>query len=116
MIIKGNDLYMTRGDTEYFTVNVFKDGEIYLLNTGDVIKFTVRTRHDSDIAVIEKTSDDFTSSEVRFELKPEDTNTLSRGKYVYDIELTKASGEVTTIIPPPDELANLFIGGDVSRE
>lgn len=35
---------------------------------------------------------------MKLAIKPEDTKNLAFGKYVYDIELTKANGEVDTFI------------------
>ena len=38
-------------------------------------------------------------------IKPEDTKAMAFGKYVYDVQLTTADGDVYTIIPPtPFEL------------
>ena len=33
-------------------------------------------------------------------IKPEDTKAMAFGKYVYDVQLTMADGDVYTIIPP----------------
>lgn len=115
MVIDGYNLTMTRGDTEYFTVNVFDGEEEYILKDGDVLRFTVRTSLRSDIVIIEKVSTDFYNNETRFNIDSMDTKNLERGKYVYDVELTKADGTVTTIIPPATEIAYLVLGGDVSR-
>ena len=36
----------------------------------------------------------------QFHIEPEDTKFLSFGKYLYDVELTTASGDVYTVIVP----------------
>ena len=33
-------------------------------------------------------------------IRPEDTKELSFGKYLYDIQLTTADGDIYTVIPP----------------
>lgn len=88
---------MVRGDTAKITVTI----DDYEIKPGDSIRFAVKKRYtDSDEDVlIEKFVDNTTGI---LQIDPEDTKPLSmgesKGKYVYDIELTKEDGTVDTFI------------------
>ena len=92
--IEDNKIQLTRGDTGIFNVEILDDaGNPYELDDGDMLRFTVRKSPTSGDIFIQKAGQEII-------IEPEDTARLSYGKYVYDIELTRADGTVDTIIPP----------------
>ena len=86
---------MVRGDTEQIVVECAQD---IPLATGDLIEFTVRETAESPVRIIYKSVSEFTDNSAVIDIEPIDTNGKKFGSYVYDIQLTKASGEVTTIV------------------
>ena len=70
-------------------------GEKYNLQEEDKLVFTVKKNTSTDITILQKQilGDTFT-------LTHDDTKCLDYGKYVYDIQLTQANGDVTTVIQP----------------
>lgn len=101
---KDNTIHLTRGDTARFSI-----GQI--VNTVTNTNYTP-TADDTVTMTIKKTVLDAApcvqlivpGGEV-LHIKPEDTKAMSFGKYVYDVQLTTADGDVYTIIPPtPFEL------------
>lgn len=96
--IKNNNITLTRGDSLYITINIFKNGEPYIPVEGDVIRFAMKAKYrDSDdkILILKEIPND----SLLLKIEPEDTKRLSFGKtYVYDIQLTDASGNVDTFI------------------
>lgn len=91
-----NDIKIIRGDTSRFEVEVLdQTGEKYNLQEEDELVFTVKKNTSTDITILQKQilGDTFT-------LTHEDTKSLDYGKYVYDIQLTQANGDVTTVIQP----------------
>lgn len=93
MTVSGTDLSMVRGDSEILNIMCSEAP----FEEGDSIKLTVRQSVDSDI-VIQKTVTDFDDGMAVIEFDPGDTSGLDFGDYVYDIQLTRADGKVTTII------------------
>lgn len=97
--IKGNSIYLTRGDTAVFTLTVYYPGsgkEEYVPQDGDVIYFTVRAeakQKDETDYVIQKIFDGGSIT-----ILPSDTKDLDYGDYVYDVQITTAEGVVNTII------------------
>lgn len=106
--VTGTTIEMTRGDSAFFDVGLeTADGEPYVPEDGDTIKFTVKSGYKDNTPVIEK----YVNMEtMRLELKPEDTKQLLMPfTYVYDMELTKADGTVDTFI----DKAKLIISEEV---
>lgn len=89
---------LTRGDTARLTVNVEDDitGEEYVIQPADVMILTVKRTVRDASACFQKT---ITGSNM-FHILPTDTHELAFGKYVYDVQLTTASGDVFTVIAP----------------
>ena len=87
---------MPRGDSEAIIVKS-KDEPFV---AGDKIEFSIRRKPKSErlvhITVTEFEEDEDGAAYI--EIAPEDTHSLDFGNYVYDIQLTKASGWVTTIV------------------
>lgn len=94
-----NTIHLTRGDTARFSIG-------RIVNTVTNTNYTP-TAEDTVTMTIKKTvlqADPFVQIIVPggevFHIKPEDTKEMAFGKYVYDIQLTTADGDVYTIIPP----------------
>ena len=102
MIVDGTNMRMTRGDSETFTVLCKNpDGSPHPFERGDTVYFTVKWSPNADEKLMQKIVTDFGGKgEAVIEITPEDTKALNFGTYKYDVQLTYASGRVTTIIPP----------------
>lgn len=91
--------YIVRGDSADFDIYlpILDDkGEIigeYTLQEGDTLLFTVKKNTRTTDILIQKSGQ-------HISLEPTDTKDLSYGNYVYDAELTYASGFVDTVILP----------------
>ena len=94
-----NTIHLTRGDTARFSIG-------RIVNTVTNTNYTP-TPEDTVTMTIKKTVLDAApcvqlivpGGEV-IHIKPEDTKAMAFGKYVYDVQLTMADGDVYTIIPP----------------
>lgn len=94
--IKGTIINLTRGDTFMADIKIFQpNGDQYVPVEGDTIRFALKKAVNNTEVLITK---DIPISTMTLVLNPEDTKKLEFGKYVYDIQLTKASGEVDTFI------------------
>lgn len=95
--ISGTTIYLTRGDTFKTLVGMkMRDsGEEYTPAEHDVIRFMVKRNYSDAQPVIAKVIPNDTQMLI---LEPSDTKPLDFGGYVYDIELTKANGDVDTFI------------------
>lgn len=92
--IQGNKITLTRGDSFYCQLTLkSKDGTVYVPEEGDVIRFAMGRDYGDPIITKVIPNDTMTLS-----LVPADTEELSFGKYVYDIEITFADGDVDTFI------------------
>lgn len=95
--IDGTSIRLTRGDSFYCQVGMKnrEDGTDYIPQTGDVVRFALKKKYKDETPLILK---DIPISTLILHLEPEDTKNLEYGDYVYDIELTKANGDVDTFI------------------
>ena len=113
MIIYGTNLSMTRGDSQSIIVSVIdKDGNKVPLITGDVIYLTVKRRVNTEEKVLQKVITQFEDGNATIEITPDDTKDIPFKTYVYDIQLNRVDGTVSTIIPP----SKFTIGGEVTYE
>lgn len=82
-----NEIILTRGDTARFDIVARKkdDGTIYTPGEDEVITFTVK-KNVGGRELIVKTGQSVTIS-------GSDTASLANGEYVYDVDITYASGE-----------------------
>lgn len=95
-LIEGTAIRLTRGDSAEFGITVYDAaGNLYELQEGDKVEFTVKENVYSKTALIQKTG-------TQIQIKPEDTASLSYQKYVYDVQVTLADGTVDTIISPSE--------------
>ena len=94
--IKDTTIYLTRGDTFMAQVNINKpNNEPYEPMEGDSIRFAMKQTYDDVNPLLVK---DVPIDTMKLRLDPNDTKLLPFGTYVYDIQLTKATGEVDTFI------------------
>ena len=96
--IEGNKITLTRGDSfaAKVTMRYRNTQEEYTPQAGDVVRFALK-------ASCTDTGEPLILTEIPIdtlllELVPDDTKPLPFGQYVYDIELTYASGKVDTFI------------------
>lgn len=91
---------MTKGDTCILSVGIVDtDGNTYEPQEGDTIRFALKKSYNDARPLILK---DIPIDTMELRLEPSDTKSLDagsvKGKYVYDIELTKEDGTVDTFI------------------
>lgn len=93
-----NAIELTRGDTAHFEIEIVdQNGDLYELQPEDQLMFTVKKSvYDKNI-VLQKRIE-----KKQFTITHEDSAGLAYGSYVYDIQLTQANGDVTTIVKPSD--------------
>lgn len=95
--ISGTSISLTRGDTFEALVSVTdSEGNPYVPSEGDSIRFAMKSRYEDYAPILVK---DIPIDTMTLVLKPEDTKNLKYGNYLYDIQLTRATGEVDTFIP-----------------
>ena len=101
---KDNTIHLTRGDTARFSIGQIKNtitNTNYTPTEDDTVTMTIKKtvlQADPCVQLIVH------GGEV-LHIKPEDTKAMAFGKYVYDVQITMADGDVYTIIPPtPFEL------------
>lgn len=89
---------LTRGDTARFSVGILNEisDSAYSISNNDRLTLTVKKKVKDEDALIQKTI----TGATLFHIKPEDTSSLSFGKYVYDVQLTTSDGDVYTIVGP----------------
>ena len=85
---------MTRGDSESLTVTCAQ----IPFTAGDTIYLTLREDAESEIAM-QKVVTDFSDGAAVIGIDPADTEGMEFGDYVYDIQLTRADGTITTLVP-----------------
>jgi len=113
MQVTGNNMSMTRGDSESFTVSyTVASGVNIPLVAGDTIYFTVKENIHTKVIILQKIITEFDSGTAIIKIDHVDTQDVIYGNYFYDIQLTKADGTVTTIIPP----SKFSITGEVTYE
>lgn len=94
--ITGTTITLTRGDTfEALVSATKKDGTPYIPGEGDSIRFAMKENYYDARPLLVK---EIPIDTMMLILEPEDTSGLNFGKYVYDIQLTKANGKVDTFI------------------
>jgi hypothetical protein len=94
--VRKNTIFLTRGDTfkAHLTIN-YPDGSVYTPKEGDSIRFALKENIDDEECLILR---EIPIDTMLLVLYPEDTKELEFGSYVYDIQLTKANGDVDTFI------------------
>ena len=100
--IQGTHIRMTRGDTASFTVDILCKTEeaqsfSYTMAAGDTLLFTAKQCLADKKPVLQLQA----VGTPEFHLKPEHTKHML-GRYVYDVELHTAAGDVYTVLGPGD--------------
>lgn len=93
--IDGTTIILTKGDTARCLINIVVDGEPYVPQEGDIVRFAVKKAYSSRPVLISKIVPN--GSQI-LTLNPADTKRLPAGDYVYDVEMTFANGDVHTFI------------------
>jgi hypothetical protein len=113
MIVEGTNIMMTRGDSESITISCTNESGMALpFVDGDKIYFTVKKGTTDADKLIQKVISTFTGGKAIVAIDPPDTKSLSFGSYVYDIQLNRADGTVTTLVTP----STFSILGEVTYE
>lgn len=90
------NIYLTKGDTFKAIVSMTDtSGNPYTPESGDVIRFAMKSSYFDKRVLVEKTIPHDT---MLLQLEPEDTKSLPIKKYVYDIQITYENGDVDTFI------------------
>lgn len=96
--VKKTNISLTRGDTFKAQISITNpDGTPYILQEGDSVRFAMKksyTDPDTEVLIVKE----IPTETLVLTLLPEDTKDLNFGTYVYDIQLTTASGEIDTFI------------------
>lgn len=97
-IESNNVIRLTRGDTAKLTVPIENDldNSSYVMDEQDTLTFTIKKSVKDNGKLVQKV----VTGSNNFHIKPEDTDSLPFGKYVYDVQLTTAGGDVYTVIEP----------------
>ena len=94
--VQGTTITLTRGDTFMALISITQsDGNPYIPHEGDLIQFAMKRGYEDEEPLLVK---DIPIDTMKLILDSADTKMLPFGKYVYDIQLTKATGEVDTFI------------------
>ncbi len=94
--VSGTTITLTRGDTFRAVISIYEaDGSAYTPADGDAIRFAMKANFQDPIPLLVK---DIPTDTLELVLESADTKRLAFGKYVYDIQLTKANGDVDTFI------------------
>lgn len=94
--VSGTTITLTRGDTFMANISINKqDDTPYTPVEGDSVRFAMKSSYEDAEPVLVK---NIPIDTMRLIFEPDDTKELPFGQYVYDVQLTKASGEVDTFI------------------
>lgn len=97
--VNGTRITLTRGDTAFLEVDLYKDKEVYVLQDGDVVRFAIKKDTKDENCLIRKELTKDADGNLVLEIEPSDTKTLPFNlEYKYDIELTTAQGKVYTFL------------------
>ena len=94
--VNGNTIYLTRGDTfkAHLTINN-PDGSVYTPVEGDKIRFALKENVEDEECLILR---DIPIDTMLLTIYPGDTKELDFGTYIYDVQITKANGDIDTFI------------------
>lgn len=94
--VSGTTIALTRGDTFMALITITdSENNPYIPVEGDTIRFAMKATYSDAVPLLVK---DIPINTMKLILEPEDTKHLAFGRYVYDIQLTRATGEVDTFI------------------
>ena len=89
---------LTRGDTARLEITIKNSltEEVYDMAPDDILSFTIKKSVKDETALVHKECKGTNT----FHIEPKDTAALSFRKYFYDVQLTRANGDVYTVIVP----------------
>lgn len=89
---------LTRGDTARLEITVKNSltNEDYSFEPEDILTFTIKKTVKTATPLVQKV----VKGDNTFHIEPNDTKDLSFRKYFYDVQLTRANGDVYTVIVP----------------
>lgn len=94
--VKKTTITLTRGDTLKVQITLNDEfGQPYRFEEGDSVRFAMKKDYSDTEPLINKA---VPTDTLLLTLVPADTKSLEFGKYVYDIQLSKADGEIDTFI------------------
>ena len=94
--VRNNTIFLTRGDTFKAKITItYPNGAVYTPKEGDSIRFALKEDVEDKECLILR---DIPIDTMLLVIYPEDTKELEFGSYVYDLQLTKANGDVDTFI------------------
>ena len=102
-----NNITLTRGDTLTLTVGLTKDGETYIPEQGDIIRFALSKGYETDFGYELLITEVIPNDTLTFTLTSTQTQ-LEYKSYNYDIQITHPDNCVDTFIS-----AKLTITGEV---
>ncbi len=95
--INGTEIQMTRGDTARIVLTLNNgDGSAYVPTQGDSIRFAMKKKLKDSYDTLVNIN--IPTDTLLLEIRPEHTEDLDFGEYVYDIQFTGADGTVDTFI------------------
>lgn len=95
MTLSGTNISMTRGDTETLTVRCSVPFE-----EGDTVYMTARESVEAPVAFQKIVREFGDEGEAVIVIDHEDTEGMDFGDYLYDVQVTRDSGTVTTLVKP----------------
>lgn len=96
LYVDNENVFLTRGDSCDLIITIRDiQGEIYELQTGDILTFTIKVNCHTEDIIIQKV---ITTNVVS--ITPADTEELAYGAYWYDVQLTTLGEDIYTVIPP----------------
>ena len=112
--IEGNTtISITRGDSKTIPLEFeLEDGTTIPFNAGDIVYFTVKDNAYTNEKQFQIIITDFPNNVAYIEIHPTHTKSLKYKKYVYDLQVTRADGTVTTLIPASD----FIVGEEVTYD
>ena len=96
LYIEENTIRLTRGDTAYLEIPLVTSDGIYEMSPEDTLTFSVKKNTRETEYIFQKVITGVNT----FRVEPNDTDELTFGKYVYDVQLNTPEGDVYTVIPP----------------
>lgn len=94
--VSNTSITLTKGDTFKATITMTDStGAVYTPQENDVIRFAMKQNYSDSRVLITKI---IPHNTMLLQLDPSDTSSLKTGKYVYDIQITYANGDVDTFI------------------
>ena len=94
MTISGTTITMIRGDDESITINIDPHLEV-----GDSIILTIRQSPEDIIQFQKSVTAEDEATSLSLAINHSDTEQMEFGRYVYDVQLTRANGRIATLIP-----------------